>query len=220
MSDQPDVPMIDPSRGWGGKLSDWLKQHWTTTIIVAIIVFLIWGIYSNYSTEVTENPNENSTANTEDTLNPEDLIAEDNPDLLENIGDTVEVVEDTTTEDTTIEDATVIAAEEETPAVTVTEDTENNIFTVVAIKGEGVTHLSRKALKQYLQNNSDSELTKEHKIFIEDYMRKNTNSETLNIGDSRTFSVSLIEGAINASKNLTENQLNNLKKYSSKVSNL
>lgn len=215
MSDQPDVPMIDPSRGWGGKLSDWFKKHWTTTIILAIIVFLIWGIYSNYSE--TDNELASTTANVKNSINTGNSITEDNPNL-ETSEKTKETAAETKSEEVVI--AKPVKEEKTTPAETIIEDKENKVITVIAVQGEGLTNLSRRALKQYLQNNSNSELTKEHKIFIEDFMRKNVSATKIKVGNSKVFSENLIQEAINASKKLTEKQLNNLQKYSAKVTNL
>ena len=46
------------------------------------------------------------------------------------------------------------------------------VFTLQAQKGEGITHLARKALSQYLELAPDKpSLSPEHKIYIEDYIR-------------------------------------------------
>jgi len=85
-----------------------------------------------------------------------------------------------------------------------------------AIKGDGITHLSRRVLKDYLTNNPQ-ELTNEHKIYIEDYLKDNIGSRPLEIGEEISFSEDLIQQAIDASLELTPEQLKNLEKYSALV---
>jgi len=84
-------------------------------------------------------------------------------------------------------------------------------------KGNGLTHLARQALKEYLKDKPDlaKELTAEHKIYIEDYLRKKIADapEVLQITDAVAFDQYLIQNAINQAKKLTGNQLNNLQKY-------
>ena len=82
-----------------------------------------------------------------------------------------------------------------------------------AIKGDGVTHLSRRVLKNYLKDNPQ-ELTNEHKIYIEDYLKDNIGSRPLEIGEEISFSEDSIQQAITASLELTPDQLKNLEKYS------
>lgn len=91
---------------------------------------------------------------------------------------------------------------------------------VAASKGDGMTHLARNALKEYLAGNADGELTKEQKIYIEDFLRKNVGSQKVKVGETREFSETLIKDAISKSKQLNERQLNNLKRFSARVSNL
>lgn len=93
-------------------------------------------------------------------------------------------------------------------------------YTVVAERGDGVTHLARMAVKDYLKDNADDSLTKEHKIYIEDYLRKHVGQGKLRVGDNRTFSDSLMKDAIAQAKQLNAAQLRNLQKYSARVSNL
>jgi len=93
-------------------------------------------------------------------------------------------------------------------------------YTAKADPGDGVTNLARKATKEYLNANADSSLTKEQKIYIEDYLRKHVDQGSLKVGDSRTFSDAQIKDAITQAKQLNERQLNNLKKYSARVSDL
>lgn len=89
-----------------------------------------------------------------------------------------------------------------------------------AAKGNGTTNLAREALRKYLGENADAGLTKEHKIYIEDYLRKHVSGGSLKVGDNRVFSESLIKDAISQSKQLNDRQLKNLQQYSARVSNL
>ena len=92
-------------------------------------------------------------------------------------------------------------------------------FVEQAERGNGSTHLARRALAHYLEKNSDSSLTVEHKIYIEDYLRKNVGFQgKVTTKTSIEFSKTLINQAIEKSKTLNDKQLQNLKKYSARVS--
>ena len=98
-----------------------------------------------------------------------------------------------------------------------TKETETS-FIESAAPGNGLTHLARKALAHYLEKNPDSSLTPEHKIYIEDYLRKNVNYHgRIYTGTTVEFSKNLIKNAIGASKNLNDAQLKNLHKYAVNV---
>lgn len=93
-------------------------------------------------------------------------------------------------------------------------------FTEVAQVGEGVTHLARRATAAYLSTNNISDLKATQKIFIEDYLVKNTGAVSLEISNSRTFQSDVIEQAITQARALTDAQLTNLEQYSRLVPNL
>lgn len=87
--------------------------------------------------------------------------------------------------------------------------------------GEGVTHLARKALDNYLKEKGVSfNLTPEHKVYIEDYIKDKTGEKWLTVGETLSFSESLIAEAIQAAENLTPEQLKNLEQYSALIPNL
>ncbi|MFZ1654584.1 MAG: hypothetical protein WBO92_04230 [Candidatus Moraniibacteriota bacterium] len=90
-------------------------------------------------------------------------------------------------------------------------------FVETASRGDGTTHLARRALMNYLEKTPDSSLTGEHKVYIEDYLRKQLPQRSLAIGQSAEFSKDMIRQAIDHSKQLNAKQLQNLKKYSSRV---
>ncbi len=81
-------------------------------------------------------------------------------------------------------------------------------------KGEGLTHLARRALKDY---QSEEELSSEHKIYIEDYVQKRLDYSDLHPGDTISISTELIQEAIDQALQLREHELENLKQYSNLV---
>jgi hypothetical protein len=94
-------------------------------------------------------------------------------------------------------------------------------FIETAGKGDGQTHLARRALANYLEKNPDSGLTAEHKIYIEDYLRKNSGFKgRVYSGTSVEFSKDLVNKAIESSKKLNDKQLKNLHKYAVRVPSL
>lgn len=104
-------------------------------------------------------------------------------------------------------------------AAATSQETEKS-FIETAGKGDSMTRLARRALANYLEKNPDSTLTPEHKIYIEDYLRKNVPPQRIFVGTSLEFSKDLIQKAIANSKNLNEKQLKNLHKYAVLVPSL
>lgn len=87
--------------------------------------------------------------------------------------------------------------------------------------GEGITHLARRALKEYLvEKGQGLNLTPEHKIYIEDYLQNKTGDFWLKVGQKLTFSEELIKEAIEHAQQLTPEQLQNLTQYSQLVPEL
>jgi len=98
---------------------------------------------------------------------------------------------------------------------------EEKKYTEVAQKGEGITHLARRALKKYLQDEpQDFQVTPEHKVYIEDYLAKKLGGRWLKLGETLEFSEDLIKEAIEKSETLSPAQLENLTQYSQLVPSL
>lgn len=93
---------------------------------------------------------------------------------------------------------------------------QGDALTETAQRGDGVTHLARRALASYLKD-SPRELTNEHKIYIEDFLKDRTGSRPLEIGEQISFSEDLLNEAISASLELSPNQLQNLEQFSVQV---
>jgi len=95
---------------------------------------------------------------------------------------------------------------------------EEKKYLETAQNGEGITHLARRALKEYLQEKSpDFQITPEHKIYIEDYLAKSKGNGWLKLGENVEFSEPLIQEAVGKAKDLTPAQLQNLTQFSQLV---
>jgi len=93
-------------------------------------------------------------------------------------------------------------------------------FVETAIKGDSTTKLARRALANYLEKSPDASLSAEHKIYIEDYLRRQVTNGRIKVGESREFTKDMIAKSIEKSKGLTDKQLKNLEKYSKRVPGL
>ncbi len=81
-------------------------------------------------------------------------------------------------------------------------------------KGEGLTHLARRASTRYLADHEAGyTLTNEHRIYIEDYVRKHMQQHPVSIGMEETISFDLVKQAVEAAGKLSAPQLKNLTKY-------
>lgn len=175
----------------------WLQDNLRIIVSIFIVVVIATGIYS-YSNRSGENGGKEKQAEQNDALSNE---------LAQNEGDISQAENDT-------------QKDKKITSQTTSQETESS-FIETAGKGDSLTKLARKSLADYLEKKTDSSLTPEQKIYIEDYLRKSvTHKGGVQIGTSVEFSKSLIENAIAKSKNLNERQIKNLHKYTLRVPSL
>lgn len=187
-----------PSELQSEDIKRWFQDNLRIIISIIIVMLIAGGIYSYSKREVS-----NIANNDESTKNI---------DIEQNSSATLSGDQSQTTK---LTDAKTTVSPEN-----MSKETED-AFIETAVKGDGLTILARRAAANYLEKNPDSALTKEHKIYIEDYLRKNVgHSGGVKVGTSVEFSKDLIQKAISQSKNLNEKQLQNLQKYSARVSSL
>lgn len=180
------------------KVSQWIQDNMRVIISILVVVVIAGGIYS-YSKR-TEAPTVSEQAAQEEITVDEIAADEDKA--------------------TTEGEKKSETAPEKTAPVASSQETETT-FIETAGPGDGTTVLARRALANYLEKNPDAALTPEHKIYIEDYLRKNISHKGgVRIGTSVEFSKSLIQDAIAKSKNLNDAQLKNLHKYAVRVPSL
>lgn len=182
----PSGPMFEPESGWGAKVKNWFRRYlWKVIIPIIAVIVLITGIIGLLNKEES----------------PEVVIDKEKEELEFKI--------DEETGGLILEDKIQEAQIQETPEIIKTESS----IKIKAAKGEGTTHLARRALKEYLNENPEPKLTKEHKIFVEDYLKDLKDSGFLEIDEEIEFSINDIEAAVAKSKTLSEKDLTNLSKY-------
>lgn len=174
---------------------NWMRDNLRIIISIIIVVAIAGGVYS-YSKRnqaPANNPSDEQIAETEQTT---------------------EVQKD--------EEQPAVSEQKQpaTEKIATSQETEGS-FIETAVRGDGQTHLARRALANYLEKNPDSALTAEHKIYIEDYLRKNSGFKNgVRVGTSIEFSKDLVKKAIENSKKLNDKQLKNLHKYAVQVPSL
>jgi hypothetical protein len=218
-----ETPEVQEDLGSGGKFKNWLQDNIRIILSVLIVVAIAAGIYSYSKRAETPIGQEEIAMEEIEQMEEEDavtIIGEDaDVDAEEMDAEDEEVVIIEEEEDIQTEDVRV--SEDVSESQTSISEETDTAFIQTAVRGDSVTTLARKALRNYLEKSNDSSLTAEHKIYIEDYMRKQMNySGGLQVDDKLTFSKTLIEEAIGQAKTLNDSQLENLKKYSARVSNI
>lgn len=207
------------------RIKIWLEENLRIILSVLVVLAIAGGIYS-YSqrsqapalTEVTDDQTQdvNSDSKSDDQSAPADT-----EEASDETSDTSAPEEETaTTENEAVEPSKDASS---TPTETTTAPSQETADSIIetAGKGDSATRLARRALADSLEKNPDSSLTKEHKIYIEDYLRKHVGHVgPVRVGTSIGFSKSLIQEAIGKSKQLNERQLANLTKYAARVSSL
>lgn len=180
------------------KVGQWIQDNMRVIISILVVVVIAGGIYS-YSKR-TEAPTVDEQA-TQEEITADEIAADEDKTATEG-------------------EKKSEAAPEKTAPVASSQETETT-FIETAGPGDGTTVLARRALANYLEKNPDGALTPEHKIYIEDYLRKNISHKGgVHIGTSVEFSKSLIQDAIAKSKTLNDAQLKNLHKYAVRVPSL
>lgn len=216
-------------KGWIGKAKDWSYENWQTILVVLIVLIVGISAYNyNQQNNLSENQNSAIVADNDKIENDnkreqeDDKSREDNKETteadIESEDQTKAEEEDnkSNTENDIAEELTEKATvnnEEDKSVISGSTDS-GKIYTASANYGEGITHLARRAFNELLRETGEgSDLTEEHRIYVEDYLQNKIGNEIIEIGHQETFSEELIREAILRAKQLTPKSLDNLKKY-------
>ena len=192
-------------------------------ILLAIVIAVFTAVNNNKKDDAkTDNAsnatvnetNESNNTSTSEETNESASTTDNETTEAQNVANSAAAVAEKIGEDGTVNGEAV----GETPAASSAHT--DNEYSEVAQVGEGVTHLARRALHGYLSDKGISDLSREHKVFIEDYLSKHSNPVSLEIGEGRTFGTSLIEEAITNARALTTAELQNLSQFAGMVPGL
>lgn len=197
MTEQQDPMFEDTS---ANQAKAWIQENLRIIVSVFIVAAIAFGIYSySQRAEIASDEEMGSLLETNGSQEEIGAVSDEDSASEENVK-------------TEVKQNVLVTPE-------LSRETETS-FIEQAERGNGTTHLARRALAHYLEKNADSSLTAEHKVYIEDYLRKNVewSGGTVTTNTSIEFSKTLINQGIEKSKTLNEKQLENLKQYSARVS--
>lgn len=224
--------MNNDNGGWLKKIKGWGYENWQTILVILIVLMVGVSAY-NYNRQSGENyklgsvvseKNNNTVNNKQDNIVQENSAVTMGESAIENQDQKKAATEDnqTTTgknsDSTGNKESNSNINKNNNESTTSSEHTDSGkVYTVTASYGEGITHLARHALEEYLQETGgNNELTKEHKIYIEDYIQNRTGDQKISLGHQETFSENLIKEAISSSQKLSPKLIENLKQYTEK----
>ncbi|MFY9457998.1 MAG: hypothetical protein WAP23_03695 [Candidatus Spechtbacterales bacterium] len=191
------------SNGWGAQIAKLARsQKKKLLIFAAMALIFMGGSYlsnRNNTDNVPPLGNEDLPGSAINLSSSEDAATSGKNDVPLNVLD-IKINED----------GEVIFSDEEN------EGDEGSI-TKTASRGDGITHLARSAIKDYLAE-SGKTLSAEQKIYAEDYAQNKIGSESLEVGQKISFSKDLLGEAVRNAEALEQWQLENLKQYTSQVS--
>lgn len=205
----PEEEKDESSEDGRGKMNEWFAENLRMIVSVVIVVAIAGGIYAYSKRAQAPSTNKTASSTEESSEGKISVIGGDN---------TTADANQQAAPETAIQPAQPSENVQAAPSQT-SQETETS-FVETAAKGDGSTILARKALANYLEKNPDVSLSAEHKIYIEDLLRRQVKDGRMKIGDKREFSKDSIAKAIEKSKTLNEKQLKNLQKYSQRVSGL
>jgi cytoskeletal protein RodZ len=191
-------------------------------VLLAIVIAVFTAVNNNKKDDTANESNNapvNQTSETNDETTPDETddttdTTDDESDDAQDAADAAQEAAETIGADGTVNGEAVGETPNAQSTHTDTEYSEN------AQVGEGVTHLARRALHGYLADKGIADLSREHRVYLEDYLTKHSNPVGLEIGEGRTFGTGLMEEALTNARALTTAELQNLSQFASMVPGL
>lgn len=180
-----------------GSASFWSRNQKMMIRLAVVLVIIIGAvIYAN---------TQPSTPTEDDTKQEEGLPIENDASMEEGSAAGVSVTDGKDAE------KPKITVAEEIPGETIRSTSES--ITVIIQRGDSYTKAARRALAEYLGEDSQN-LKSEQKIYVEDFLQKRvTEKQRLFSGSEVSFTIDDIQSAIDSAESLTDGQIQNLSKY-------
>jgi hypothetical protein len=223
---ESEIEIMDTnSKGLFEKIKDWSYENWQTLLIILIVLIVGISAY-NYNQNNANNNSAPAVVNSENESDENLENSDQNNEIANNLEESnlETAIENADQKEAAVEDGkTGDPVKEEIINTNTNNKEEGNVlsssdsgkqYTETAVFGDGITHLARRALGAYIEETGDgANLSKEQKIYAEDYMQNRTGSEKIEIGHQETFSEGLIKEAISSANNLSVKALENITKY-------
>lgn len=221
-SEQPPMPPFTPQTfdtggGWGEKGSGWFREN-ASSVILPIVALLVLGGGVYFYTRGRQSSERPIVEFQESTPSASPLAEETTP------SPSLAASPRLTAAPTASPGRKITLSPEGQPVLGGPEPrVEAGMIRVETQRGDGITHLARRAVKDYLKRvNPGFEVTKEQKIYIEDFLKdaeiaKRNGASTLHAGEELSFSEDMIRQAAERARALTSPELEHLKQFSAKV---
>jgi len=194
--------MSEENEGIIATLTRTIEQNWRLLLVGVIIIAI--ALNSSWSGNKSSSGNKDATAKQSQQAESSQQPNQNKPQ------ETTQTADNNTNN-------TAQAKEPETATASVNANT--SVIAETAVRSEGVTHLARRAIKEYLGSTQEN-LSAEQKIYAEDYVSKKTGAKILEVGEKLEFSTDVIKQSIEQAKGLNQKQIENLSKYVPLVKNL
>lgn len=179
------------------------QGFWAKNILsIFLIIFLIVsGVYAFNRDTNTDKKDKSVEEKVEDIKKDEDKTQDEMTDKTENQDEAAK------TEDESKDNESVDI-----------QKTDSQI-TVKARMGDGVTHLARNAVSEYIKEKNIS-LSKEQRLYAETVLKNTYYQKSLNAGQDIAFSLDDLSDTVQKAQNLTEGQIHAWSKYTASVPSL
>ncbi len=180
------------------------QGFWAKNILsIFLIIFLIVsGVYAFNRDTNTDKKDKSVEEKVEDIKKDEDKTQDEMTDKTENQDEAAK------TED-----------EKKNNDISVYIQRTDSAITVKARIGDGVTHLARNAVSDYIKEKNIS-LSKEQRLYSETVLKNKYYQKTLNTGQDIAFSLDDLSDTVQKAQNLTEGQIHAWSKYTASVPSL
>lgn len=184
-----------------------MKESPRTVSAIIIVVIVIAAIYAFSGNNQNQVATESATPTPAASTKPE---ASTTPETAMKDGKTAGGATAAVTPVAPVDKNTLVNESKALPE----EKKTDSAYVETAVRGDSLTTLSRKAATRYLAtNDAGYAVTNEHRIYIEDYVRKHMAKHPVAIGSQQTVSFELIKQAVESAHQLNDKQLHNLTKY-------
>lgn len=195
---------VEKPQGGLASVLKFVNKNWQgIAIILGIVAVFVW--YQALGLGTLFNRQQESVETSDEAAQTEEIQDQTPP----------EEAQDKSKEDTLAQAPTPTEPPSQTPAAT------SDMFVQKAAAGQGITHLARGALQDYLTSvKPEVDISREQKIYIEDYLKDVVSPQKITPGKELSFSRESIAQAIELSQTLTPKELSNLTQYANRVPSL